>query len=117
MTCSMPEAIASSTTYWIVGMSTIGSISLGIALVAGRKRVPSPAAGMTALRILTRPSVHAAELALLGFLQRLAVEAERGHGTRPQALEADLLAALLALPVGAVLDALDRFLDLADQLA
>ena len=30
---------------WSVGTSTIGSISLGIALVAGRKRVPRPAAG------------------------------------------------------------------------
>src|SRR5712692_3873333 len=32
------------------GLSTSGSISLGCALVAGRKRVPSPAAGKTALR-------------------------------------------------------------------
>src|SRR6266849_6588815 len=45
-----PEATASSTTYWIVGLSTSGSISLGWALVAGRNRVPSPAAGNTALR-------------------------------------------------------------------
>src|ERR1700733_917567 len=34
----------------MIGLSTIGSISLGWALVAGRKRVPSPAAGNTALR-------------------------------------------------------------------
>src|ERR1035438_4881868 len=34
----------------MIGLSTIGSISLGCALVAGRKRVPSPAAGKTALR-------------------------------------------------------------------
>src|SRR5882757_4411070 len=33
-----------------MGLSTMGSISLGCALVAGRKRVPSPAAGKTALR-------------------------------------------------------------------
>ena len=46
----MPAATASSTTYWIPGLSTRGIISLGVALVAGRKRVPSPAAGMTALR-------------------------------------------------------------------
>src|SRR6202030_1679924 len=46
----MPEWMASSTPYWISGLSTSGSISLGIALVAGRKRVPSPAAGKTALR-------------------------------------------------------------------
>ncbi len=45
----MPARTASSTTYWMAGLSTIGSISLGWALVAGRKRVPRPAAGMTAL--------------------------------------------------------------------
>src|ERR1700745_4020544 len=32
------------------GLSTTGSISFGIALVAGRKRVPNPATGKTALR-------------------------------------------------------------------
>ena len=32
----------------IVGLSTIGNISFAIAFVAGRKRVPSPAAGITA---------------------------------------------------------------------
>ena len=46
-----PAATASSTTYWIAGLSTTGSISFGIALVAGRNRVPRPAAGMTALVI------------------------------------------------------------------
>ena len=54
----MPAATASSTTYWIAGLSTTGSISFGIALVAGRKRVPSPAAGITALiegRVMQRP--------------------------------------------------------------
>ena len=44
-----PAATASSTTYWIAGLSTTGSISLGVALVAGRNRVPRPAAGTTAL--------------------------------------------------------------------
>src|SRR5580700_5000206 len=34
----------------MMGLSTSGSISLGWALVAGRKRVPNPAAGKTALR-------------------------------------------------------------------
>src|SRR5579863_6256215 len=33
------------------GLSTTGSISLGLALVAGRKRVPRPATGNTAVRI------------------------------------------------------------------
>src|ERR687890_2443619 len=45
-----PTLTASSTTYWMAGLSTTGSISLGMALVAGRNLVPSPAAGMTALR-------------------------------------------------------------------
>src|SRR5579864_6283409 len=48
ITCSMPLAIASSTPYWIVGLSTSGSISLGCALVTGKKRVPRPAAGKMA---------------------------------------------------------------------
>ena len=34
--------------YWIVGISTIGSISLAIAFVAGRNLVPNPAAGIIA---------------------------------------------------------------------
>ena len=34
----------------MIGLSTIGSISLGCAFVAGRNRVPNPAAGNTALR-------------------------------------------------------------------
>src|SRR2546427_8298181 len=50
MMCSMPDATHSSATYWMSGLSTTGSISLGCALVAGRKRVPRPAAGGTALR-------------------------------------------------------------------
>src|SRR5205809_4587467 len=49
---SIPEATASSTTYWMVGLSTRGSISLGWALVTGRKRVPRPAAGMMARRMV-----------------------------------------------------------------
>ena len=46
----MPEATASSTPYWMTGLSTRTSISFGCAFVAGRKRVPSPAAGKTAVR-------------------------------------------------------------------
>ena len=48
-TSSSPASTASSTTYWMAGLSTTGNISLGVALVAGRKRVPRPAAGTTAL--------------------------------------------------------------------
>src|SRR3954471_15619131 len=47
----MPAAAASSTAYWIKGLSTTGSISFGLAFVAGRNRVPSPATGNTALVI------------------------------------------------------------------
>src|SRR5438067_7866595 len=52
----MPEAMASSTPYWIEGLSTSGSISLGWALVIGRKRVPRPAAGKTAF--ITPPGLR-----------------------------------------------------------
>src|SRR5690349_14304640 len=50
MKCSMPASRASSTTYWMTGRSTTVSISFGMALVAGRNRVPRPATGKTALR-------------------------------------------------------------------
>src|SRR5262245_61970776 len=55
MTCSMPAATASSTAYWMTGLSTRGSISFGCALVAGRNRVPHPAAGNTAFRTRIEP--------------------------------------------------------------
>ena len=44
---SAPEATASSAAHWITGRSRTGSNSLGSSLVAGRKRVPRPAAGIT----------------------------------------------------------------------
>src|SRR5690348_4711542 len=47
---SAPASTASSTAYWIRGRSSTGSISLATTLVAGRKRVPSPATGNTTLR-------------------------------------------------------------------
>src|SRR5512134_3964848 len=46
-----PAATASSTAYWMSGLSTIGIISFGLALVAGRKRLPKPATGNTAFVI------------------------------------------------------------------
>src|SRR5215210_4813455 len=55
MTCSIPAATASSTAYWMIGLSTSGSLSLGCALVAGRNRVPQPAAGKTAFRTRIEP--------------------------------------------------------------
>src|SRR5437868_13362290 len=53
----IPAAAASSTAYWISGLSTIGSISLGLALVTGRKRLPRPATGNTALVTLAKAIV------------------------------------------------------------
>src|SRR4051812_22443907 len=50
MNCSTPASRASSTAYWMTGLSMTGSISFGIALVAGKKRVPRPATGNTAFR-------------------------------------------------------------------
>src|SRR5262245_42877078 len=50
-TSEISAATISSMMYRRVGLSTMGSISLGMVFVAGRKRVPSPATGMTALRI------------------------------------------------------------------
>src|ERR1041384_6731619 len=49
-TSSMPDSTAPSTMYWITGLFTKGSLSLGTAFDAGRNRVPRPAAGITALR-------------------------------------------------------------------
>jgi hypothetical protein len=48
----IPAPTISSTVYWIRGLSTTVIISLGWALVAGRNRVPNPAAGMMAFLTL-----------------------------------------------------------------
>src|SRR5215475_7353333 len=79
-----PAARASSTAYWISGLSTTGSISLGLALVAGRKRVPRPATGNTAVRIGDFAGVLMREL-------RSPVRAGRaaqGHDARPRSVKA-----------------------------
>jgi len=47
----MPLSTISSTTYCKTGLFKMGSISLGMALVAGKKRVPAPATGIMALRM------------------------------------------------------------------
>src|SRR5712672_234664 len=73
MMCSMPEATHSSATYWICGLSTTVSISFGCALVAGRNRVPRPAAGSTALRTLLRLLVRPPTRAELGVTEALLV--------------------------------------------
>src|SRR6202162_2739839 len=86
MNCSIPGETASSTAYWMIGLSTSGSISFGCALVAGRNRVPQPAAGNTAFR--TRIEPHERDG---GGCPRISpgslgsdrqALAERGHGRR-----------------------------------
>jgi hypothetical protein len=54
---SIPEATASSTTKWMIGLSMIGSISFGIDFVTGRNLVPRPAAGITAFLIIHSPRI------------------------------------------------------------
>lgn len=44
--------VISSMTNWMAGISTIGSMALGIVFVSGRKDVPKPATGTTALRTM-----------------------------------------------------------------
>ena len=53
---SIPAAAASSTAYWINGLSTTVSISFGKALVAGKNRVPSPPTGKIAFLTIYLPS-------------------------------------------------------------
>src|SRR6266436_8482030 len=52
--CSMPFCTSSSTTYCTIGLRATGSISFGCDLVAGRRRVPTPATGTIALLITSR---------------------------------------------------------------
>jgi hypothetical protein len=51
------------------------------------------------------------------FAALLRLDAQGRNRTRFESLDADLFAGLDAVTVGAVLDALDRFVDLANQLA
>src|SRR5918996_720711 len=115
----MPESTASCTTYWIDGISMMGKSSFGTALVAGRKRVPKPATGMTAflsfmqkLRSLLDESPR---FFFLNLLVRLAVDAERRHGTRFETFDADIVSTFLANPVLALVKASQRLLNLEDE--
>src|SRR6266513_1416337 len=90
----MPEWMASSTQYWMFGLSAIGSISLGCALVAGRNRVPRPAAGNTALRTLAsifysvvrRGAQRQAFLVVLYAAKRAAIPTSAAHQIRNRPL-------------------------------
>src|SRR5918996_3807497 len=77
----MPAAAASSTAYWMRGLSTIGSISFGLALVTGRKRLPKPATGKTAfLSLAGMGSEILQQFRKLFFVEYL-------HAQRARALE------------------------------
>src|ERR1700721_1234977 len=73
ITLSIPEAMHSSTAYWISGLSTTGNISLGCAFVAGRNRVPKPATGRTALRTRFRSEL------IFTILSRSYIKREEGR--------------------------------------
>src|SRR5690606_22513137 len=99
MMLSMPDATASSTPYWMIGLSTSGSISFGCALVAGRKRVPRPAAGKTALRIIlftfrsyprTVRAIYDLQMLDAGFVREHMDDVKRGLQSRGMQPDADL---------------------------
>src|SRR2546425_2632785 len=84
----IPASTASSITYWMRGLSTSGNISLGWALVAGKKRVPKPAAGKTAFEMrmlllapqIIRSEEHTSELQSLAYLVcRLLLEKKKNN--------------------------------------
>src|ERR671937_3075988 len=71
----MPAAAASSTAYWMSGLSTTGIISFGLALVTGRKRLPKPATGNTAFLSLAITAPQ--DFPQLGFIDHPHAEALR----------------------------------------
>src|SRR5512135_3666923 len=94
----MPAAAASSTAYWMSGLSTIGSISLGEALVTGRKRVPRPATGKTAFVIFiswVRHELCAEQFEELFFVQHAHAEFLRAIELRPRLGAGDHVVGLL----------------------
>src|SRR6476620_9322882 len=91
----MPAATASSTAYWMSGLSTIGSISLGDALVAGRKRGQRPAPGKTAFVIFCIALVCAQEFEELLFVQDRDAEVLRLVEFRTGLLAGDHVVGLL----------------------
>src|SRR5882762_9504610 len=91
----MPAAAASSTAYWMSGLSTIGSISFGLALVTGRKRLPRPATGKTAFRSLACMSEILEHLHEFLFLQDRHAEGARLVELRPGLLSRNHVVRLL----------------------
>src|SRR5258705_1745667 len=106
-----------------VGPRRLRPASRGAAIRWGRARSARHSLGWRRMgarsssRALAIAVVAVAVLALAPFSALLGFDAEGGDGACFQALDADLLAGLEAVAVRAVLDALQRVVDLADQLA
>src|SRR3954471_3764727 len=96
-TSPIPAAAASSTMYCRTGRSTTGSSSFGTALVAGRKRVASPAAGMTALTARVRAA--GSGVAMSGMRRDYLSGADRVEVARTDAPLGDH-GAMTVLPAG-----------------
>src|SRR5436190_8411243 len=67
----MPTRVSSSTTYCTTGLRPTGSISFGCDLVAGSRRVPSPATGTTAISMSILVGKRAGGAGALSRLSRL----------------------------------------------
>src|SRR5882724_1402098 len=115
----IPASTASCTTYWMDGISTIGKSSFGTVLVAGRKRVPKPATGITAFRSFIEKSRtwldDPSGFSLFDLLAGLASNAERGYWTCLEALDSDVFSTFFADTVVTVVEPPQRFLNLEDQ--
>src|SRR5258706_12518273 len=100
----IPAAAASSTAYWISGLSTIGNISFGLALVTGRNRLPRPATGNTALVTLANAIDQLLELVLIEhrdakFAGAIEFAARVGPGAQIRRLLRNAAGHLPALPL------------------
>ena len=74
----IPTDTASSTTYWMAGLSTSGSISFGCALVAGKKARPQACRGDD--RFANFPGHRRASSGACGVLGPAAEDLSRGTG-------------------------------------
>src|SRR5487761_559938 len=74
-------------------------------------------ANLPVYAVLPVSVVAVAVLSLAALAPLLGLDAQGGDRPRLQALDADLLAGLQAVAVAAVVDALQRLVDLANQLA
>src|SRR5688572_30434258 len=80
---SRPESRASSIPYCRIGLSTSGSISLGMTFVAGKKRVPKPAQGKTHVRSGFMAAENIARITPLVLPHRHPRQRERQHQQAP----------------------------------